>query len=333
MAVRPHPTKGPGWWYVDIGRGKARQRIPVCGTVDEVLRYEEDVRRSLRPAKASCFETVAKLMGRYLDSYAMEHLTSGAAKQRERARIVARFFGACLLQNITPPDIERYKAVRLADGVKHSTVNKELSVLSGLMRWAVDMGILTALPVRIRRFPPKMTRAPEPQVPGPEVVAQILRHLRPEMRGMFQLMAWLGLRSSEARMLRAEHWDSERRVIRVQGKGGKERRLPVASAELAAEIDQRAAIGGYLWVNQHTGQPYTDIRRSLKNAAIKAGWTGKMHPHLLRHYWGTEAVGVADLRTVQAAMGHATIQTTEGYVHVRAGRLRAVMEDLEKTRG
>lgn len=328
MSVRPHPTKGSSWWYVDLGYGKDRQRVPFEGSQAEAEQYEADRKRLMRPeSSSSCFDRVSALLDRYLDSYIMEHQASGSAKQRERAGLIRKHFGAMLLQNITAQEVERYKAGRLQH-VKHTTVNKELSVLAGLFRWAVEMGVLDDPPCKIRRFPPKLTTAPVPMVPTREIVERIISETPPRVRGLFALMFMVGLRSSEAMGLRVEHWNAERATLTITGKGNKIRHVPVVNEEMAAELTARAEItkSGYLWESSWTKGPYRDIRWALKNAASRAGWTGPIYPHLLRHAAGTEMVGFADLRTVQVMLGHSTSKVTEIYIHIRQDRLREAME-------
>lgn len=327
MSVRPHPTKGDGWWHIDLGYAEARQRIPFEGTRAEAEQYESDVKRVSRPSPSSCFDRVGDLLNRYLESYAMEHQPSGTAKQRERADYIRRQFGQMLLQNITAQAIEKYKAERL-QSVKHTTINKELSVLSGLFRWAVDMGVLDDPPCKIRRFPPKLTKAPVPMVPSKEIVYRIIAETPPRVRGLFMLMFMVGLRSEEARGLRVEHWNADRATLTITGKGNKTRHVPVVNEAMAAELTARAkkTKSGYLWESPWTNGKYHDIRGALKNAALRAGWDGPIYPHLLRHAAGTEMVGFADLRTVQVMLGHSTSAVTEIYTHVRQDRLREAME-------
>lgn len=328
MSVRPHPTKGPGWWYVDLGYGKDRQRIPFEGSQAEAEQYAADRKRVMRPpAASSCFDRVGDLLDRYLDSYEMEHQSSGASKQRTRAELIRHQFGSMLLQNITAQDVEKYKAERLQH-VKHTTINKELSVLAGLFRWAVDIDVLDDPPCKIRRFPPKLTKAPIPMVPTRDIVERIIAETPARVRGLFRLMFMVGLRSEEARGLRVEHWNVARATLTITGKGNKTRHIPVVNESMAAELTARAkdTKSGYLWESPWTKGQYRDIRGALKNAAARAGWTGPIYPHLLRHAAGTEMVGFADLRTVQVMLGHSTSAVTEIYTHIRQDRLREAME-------
>jgi site-specific recombinase XerD len=141
-----------------------------------------------------------------------------------------------------------------------------------------------------------------------------------------------GLRSSEARSLTAEQVVQGKSCLIITGKGGKTRIVPVPDPDLWQEITTRAETNGWtgpLWRNGK-GQPWTDLRGSLKSAAKRAGWPARMYAHLLRHAYGTELVsgGAATLRDVQVLMGHSTSQVTEIYTHLSHQRLTEVAKSL-----
>lgn len=113
--------------------------------------------------------------------------------------------------------------------------------------------------------------------------------------------------------------------------------VPVPDDELWASIEKRlteTTPGGYLWPNPQTGEPYVDLRGSLKSAADRAGYHEHMHPHLFRHAYCTELIsgGTATLRDVQVLAGHSTSQITERYTHLSTDRLTAVTNSLRKKR-
>lgn len=326
MSVRPHPTR-KGAWYIDLGYGKSRERIPFEGTREDALAYEAERKKVMRPAKASCFETVNTLIDRYLESYKMDHQPDGYTTQVIRCQHLKPFFGRMLLQNISAQDIERYKQKRLDDGVKPSTINKELCAISGLFKWAEEMQILDNPPCRIKKFPGKLTKAPIPKVPTRDEIDRILAEVPAKKRGLFELMFYLGLRRSEAFKLKAENINVERRIMIVKGKGGKERVVPIIDDGMLAELKHRCETtkSGYLWESHLTGTHFKDIRGALKQAAKRAGVQDRVYAHLLRHGCGTETLENGDLRDVQVLLGHSSVQTTEIYTHIRQDRLRRVM--------
>ena len=122
--------------------------------------------------------------------------------------------------------------------------------------------------------------------------------------------------------------------MRVEGKGGKTRFVPAgehALRALARYLERaRAAL------DAGTGEPAlflsktgrrlstSDVRRRLRTWARHAATQGAVHPHALRHSFATHLLeGGADLRAIQAMLGHASISTTQVYTRVESARLRA----------
>lgn len=127
--------------------------------------------------------------------------------------------------------------------------------------------------------------------------------------------------------------------LRVTGKGNRQRVLPVG-AEAAKAIDQYLAEGRgkliegrsspYLFVSSRG--PKLDSRsywKSLRQAGLKVAGGKPVHPHMIRHSFATHLLeGGADLRSVQAMLGHADISTTQIYTHVERERLRGIVDQF-----
>ncbi len=154
-------------------------------------------------------------------------------------------------------------------------------------------------------------------------------------RAMLMLMYAAGLRASEVVFLRMENVDANAGFLRVLGKGGKERVVPVAETALDAlreyVKDWRPRFVGKKATNalflSRLGRQIT--RQTLWNRiahwARESGISAKISPHTLRHsFAGHLLAGGADLRAVQAMLGHADISTTQIYTHVTPERLREV---------
>jgi integrase/recombinase XerD len=321
MSVTPHPTKGPGHWYVDIGYGKNRIRIPFAGTHEAAKDYERSKRRSRGLATIDTDPRLREISADYLRTYKLDHLPEGYSRQKRSVAIIENYFGAFNMSSITTTLIEQYKYKRM-ETVKPVTINKELCALSGIFKWAKDENRIDLIP-RIKKFPPKLTASPIADIPLRANIIELLPHIPEKIRGLFKLMFFYGLRSGEARNLRIENINLDAKTFWVKGKGGKLRSLPIMDDETFIELEQRCKnnTDGWLWYSPRTKGPYKDIRASLKQAALKAGIPTNMYPHLLRHGCATELVGLTDLRTAQAILGHSTIVTTEKYLHVREHRM------------
>ncbi|HMJ74887.1 MAG TPA: tyrosine-type recombinase/integrase, partial [Iamia sp.] len=149
---------------------------------------------------------------------------------------------------------------------------------------------------------------------------------------VIELLYGSGLRVSELCGLGPDHIDLDRAAVRVMGKGDKERIVPVSEPAVAAVrrwLPRRAELIGTqpvpnLFVNRR-GNPLTprDVRRILDGRAASP-----THPHALRHSYATHLLdGGADLRAVQALLGHEDLRTTQVYTHVSRERLREVHTD------
>lgn len=150
---------------------------------------------------------------------------------------------------------------------------------------------------------------------------------------VLELLYGSGLRVAELCALRPEDLDTDRGVVRVWGKGAKQRQVPMSQPSSEA-IDRWLSWGrdrmvtaetpvDAVFVN-HRGKRLTprDVRRIVDRRAA-----APTHPHALRHTFATHVLdGGADLRAVQELLGHADLGTTQLYTHVSKERLRRVVE-------
>jgi integrase/recombinase XerC len=151
--------------------------------------------------------------------------------------------------------------------------------------------------------------------------------LRLRNQALLELTYGAGLRVSEVVGLDVHHVDLERRLVRVLGKGNKERIVPFgppAQAALAAWIDVGLPQGA-LFRNARGGRlSVRSAWRIVRDAGVQNGLVG-VHPHVLRHSCATHLLtGGADLRAIQEQLGHASLSTTQRYVHVDAQQLLQV---------
>lgn len=152
-------------------------------------------------------------------------------------------------------------------------------------------------------------------------------------RAVLELLFSTGLRVSELCALDVD-LDLSRDELSVRGKGEKIRVVflsPSAKQAVAAYLKARKDMIEALLVSSGWGGKYphratpSDIQRWVKRRAIEAGITKKVTPHVLRHSFATDLLeNGADLRSVQALLGHANIQTTQVYTHVTDKHLRDI---------
>lgn len=154
-------------------------------------------------------------------------------------------------------------------------------------------------------------------------------------RAILELLYGAGLRASEIVNLRLTSFLADERLLRVFGKGRKERVVPLGSAAIQALQDYLRAgrprlLGSrrsdFLFLKRG-GKPLTRfaINQLLSHLTERAGVLPGLHPHLLRHSFATHLLHRgADLRSLQLLLGHADLATTQIYTHVDADRLREV---------
>lgn len=155
-------------------------------------------------------------------------------------------------------------------------------------------------------------------------------------RTIINLLYATGLRVSELTSLKVADISFETAVIRVKGKGEKERIVPVAQRVLKLiqkylltarpELTSLVPLVPYLFVSHHSRKLNRErIWGIIKEAAFRAGIAKNIHPHTLRHSFASHLLANgADLRAIQEMLGHADIATTEIYTHVDRDKLAVI---------
>jgi integrase/recombinase XerC len=157
-------------------------------------------------------------------------------------------------------------------------------------------------------------------------------------RAILELLYSTGMRVGELLGLDLTDVDRQTAVVKVRGKGKKERLLPIGSAAMSAldnYLAYRHELGGgkstqaiFLSRRGHRIPDAKSIRRRIEKYAQAAGIQKKITPHTLRHTFATHMLNAgADLRSVQELLGHASLSTTQIYTHVTADRLKRVYEE------
>lgn len=237
--------------------------------------------------------------------------------------------------------VRRYLDALYQAGLSSRSIARHLTTLRNFFRFLVaekrmeqDPTALIPLPRQWAQLPKflGLTQIEQVAAAAPETRPNGLRD-----RAMVELLFASGLRVSE--LLRLEMADLDRNlgVVRVYGKGRKQRLVPVGRAALDAMerylsearpelLKGRAS--AYLFVTARGGRlTRQGFSKALKQHGKQAGIFHGLSPHVLRHSFATHLLeGGADLRSVQSMLGHADIQTTQIYTHVAKTRLRGVVD-------
>jgi integrase/recombinase XerD len=217
-----------------------------------------------------------------------------------------------------------------------ATTARKLSAARGAYAFMLDRGLVTRNPAALLPGPHRVRTLPA-TLSEPEVEQLLDRPLASEPRrlrdrALLELLYGCGLRASEACGLRTPDVHADEGIVRVTGKGGKQRVVPLGGAAADAlgrylrEGRPRLGrpTGDHVFVSVR-GRPLgpTDVRRALRRELAAAG-LAQRSPHALRHTFATHLLEHgADLRSIQELLGHASVGTTQVYTHVSVRHLRA----------
>lgn len=237
-------------------------------------------------------------------------------------------------------DLSEFLAYRKGLGVSAATLRLNVIALKLLFRFLhqrdripSDPADGLASPKLDRRLPETLSQAQiEAMIDGIDT----RRVLGLRDRAIIELFYSSGLRLTELVTLTLDAVNLDERLVRVTGKGGKTRIVPLGRRARTALIDYAEEERPRLWKPRSGNEVFLSNRGArltrqriwqlLRERALKAGFDPKMiHPHLLRHSFATHLLsGGADLRVIQEMLGHADISTTQIYTHVDQKRLKQV---------
>jgi integrase/recombinase XerC len=227
--------------------------------------------------------------------------------------------------------------------VKKSSIARKLSAIRSFFRYLNREGILTNNPARLVATPRRDKRLPAvltaddalrlmnaPNSKKPEDHAIMLRD-----RAVLETLYSTGIRVSELIGMNREDIDPRDSLLRIRGKGRKERIVPIGSKALDAINAYRGGLTRSPEIAAvflgPSGKRLTvrTVQRILENHRKRLGLLQKASPHTLRHSFATHMLeSGADLRAIQELLGHASLSTTQRYTHVN---LDSLMEVYDKS--
>jgi integrase/recombinase XerD len=248
-----------------------------------------------------------------------------------------------VLEQATAEDLRAFLARLDGQGLKSSTIARKLSALRQYFRFLYLERARPDEPTQ-HLDRPKLARSLPRYLSIAEVTALLdTAARRPGDEGvrltaLLELLYATGLRVSELVGLPLAALAHDRQSLRVRGKGDKERMVPIGGAArralerwLALRRGQDLAANQRQWLfpsrSRQGHMTRQRLAQLLAEVAVEAGIDpGRLSPHVLRHAFASHLLaGGADLRTVQAMLGHADIATTEIYTHLQPERLQQVV--------
>ena len=233
---------------------------------------------------------------------------------------------------LTHRELRHFAGVVSERGAMKSTVARKLAAIRTFYRHLVERGELEANPAELVASPKK--DAYLPKVLRPDEVAELLERIPGSTpldlrdRALLELAYAAGLRAEELVNLNVADLDADAEEVRVEGKGGRTRVVPVG--EHAWKALDRYQARGRTALNSGVSEALflsktgrrlstSDVRRRLRLQTRRAG----VSPHTFRHSFATHLLeGGADLRTIQELLGHSSISTTQTYTRVESKRLK-----------
>lgn len=286
------------------------------------------------------------MLGQYVSSLTASSENTRLAYRRDVELFVEWLFDSGI--PIDPAGVDR-EHVReyLADlherGASSRTVARRIAALRRYFTWAVRREILDADPTASISTPAAKGRLPRPLdqetaaalVSTEDEEAEPWRRARD--RAVLEILYGSGLRASEVCSLTMQSLSTDRRMLRVMGKGAKERLVPVsdhARDALSRWEELRSTVvspnSGVALFLTRRGNTISrrDVARIIDAACERAALVGGTHPHALRHSFATHLMdNGADTRSIQELLGHSNASTTQRYTHVSKERLRIAYGD------
>jgi integrase/recombinase XerD len=284
-----------------------------------------------------------ELLKKFLNYISVEKgLSRNTLESYERdLRKYLRFFADKKPDDIPQNDVASFLARLTSEGIAAPSLARCLAAIRGFHKYLLVDGLATTDPTLNVETPRGWKRLPK-TLSGREVEALLVQPdpttpIGLRDKAMLELLYATGLRVSELVNLRLGNVNLERGFLLVVGKGSKERAVPLGetAAAVVGEYVNRARpalLGGresdYLFISSKRRQ----ITRQMfwgriKTYARKADIRGVVSPHTLRHSFATHLLdNGADLRAVQAMLGHSDISTTQIYTHVSRERLKKIHE-------
>lgn len=255
----------------------------------------------------------------------------------------AEYVGSRGLREIDHVTIRGFLSSLYEKGLSKTSVARALAAVRSLYRWLAQEGVVEQNPaalVSTPKLPKKL-----PRVPTMEEMNSVLDGGMPEIasfperdRLMFELLYGCGIRNSELVGINLDDIRPSAESLLIRGKGKKERYMPFGDAvklALAGYLSARQKILSdsrkstpALLINQRGGRLTTrSVGRIIKKIAVAKGLSPDVHPHTLRHAFGTHMLEEgADLRAIQEMLGHERLSTTQRYTQLSMKHLLSVYD-------
>jgi integrase/recombinase XerC len=287
---------------------------------------------------------VSRCVEKFLQSLRQRNASVHTIKAyKQNLENFSAFVGSRSWREIDHVTIRGFLSSLYETGLSKTSVARSLAAVRSLYRWLAQEGVVEQNPaalVSTPKLPKKL-----PRVPTLEEMNSVLDGGMPEIaafpdrdRLMLELLYGCGIRNSELVGINLDDIRASAEALLIRGKGKKERYVPFGdgvTSALAAYLPARQAILSQsrkntpaLLINTRGGRLTTrSVGRIIKKIAVAKGLSPDVHPHTLRHAFGTHMLEEgADLRAIQEMLGHERLSTTQRYTQLSMKHLLSVYD-------
>jgi len=290
--------------------------------------------------------SVEKAIDKFLHSLRQRNASVHTVKAyTQDLKNFAAYVGSRTWESIDHLTIRGFLSHLYEKGLDKASVARALAAVRSFYRWLAQEGVVEQNPaalVSTPKLPKKL-----PRVPTIEEMNTVLDGEMPEVasfperdRIMFELLYGCGIRNSELTGINLDDIRLSSEAILIRGKGKKERYVPFGDSVRTAlaiylpvrqqVLAERKKSTTALLINQRGGRLTTrSVGRIIKKVAVAKGLSPDVHPHTLRHAFGTHMLEEgADLRSIQEMLGHERLSTTQRYTQLS---MKHVLEVYDQT--
>jgi len=218
-----------------------------------------------------------------------------------------------------------YRALRIKEGLKKSSTNRELALLKAMFNWAIEQGMINANPVKKVKFYSELDNIRD-RVLSEAEEERLLVAIAPYARLFIQVALHTGLRYGEIKSLKWKDISFEKALIKVENTKSKKARFIPINSKLLEILRQLKAESG----NTADVFKVKDVHKAFENACKKAGIEGLTF-HDLRRTFGTRLIERSvDIVTISKLYGHSSVLVTQRNLHPRDTLSREAVELLAK---
>jgi len=285
---------------------------------------------STRPTKTTVGKAVADFIRHLHERNASPHTVKAYTQD---LALFATYAGSRGWKQIDHIAVRGFLSQLYDKGLSKPSVARALAAVRSLYRWLAREGVVEQNPAKLVATPKLPQKLP--RVPTIEEINSVIDGEMPEVaafperdRLMFELLYGCGIRNSELIGINLDDIRLSAEAILIRGKGKKERYLPFGDSvksALSAYLPERQIVLGQrgkqstgLLINHRGGRLTTrSVGRIIKKIAVAKGLSPDVHPHTLRHAFGTHMLEEgADLRAIQELLGHERLATTQRYTQL-----------------